>query len=182
VAKPKSTINLLPKTDLEKSPIGKFLKWALNFGRYIIIVTELIVILTFLFRFKLDMDLAKAKESINKNQAIITSYKKLENNVKHLQQRLKYINKIEQQGLFPSSILDELSKITPIDIIFSSLNISNNRISIKGKSLSKVGLNTFLYGLQSSEKFTQLDLESISSKGKQNPTIDFELSVNLKTK
>ena len=49
-------INLLPKTEFELSFWGRFIKWALSTGRYIIILTELVVIIAFMSRFKLDRD------------------------------------------------------------------------------------------------------------------------------
>jgi hypothetical protein len=61
---PKKEINLLPKEEFEKKPLGKFLVWALSIGRYIVIFTELIVILAFLSRFKLDRDLADLNQSV----------------------------------------------------------------------------------------------------------------------
>jgi hypothetical protein len=68
---PKQEINLLPREEFEKKPIGKFLTWALSIGRYIIIFTELIVILAFLSRFKLDRDLSDLNQSIREKQAVI---------------------------------------------------------------------------------------------------------------
>ena len=53
----KHEIELLPKEEWEKTSFGKFIKWTLNVGRYIVIATELIVILAFVSRFKLDRDL-----------------------------------------------------------------------------------------------------------------------------
>jgi hypothetical protein len=53
-ARKKKTINFLPEDELEKSPIGRFLKWALKAGRYIIVLTELIVVVVFISRFRLD--------------------------------------------------------------------------------------------------------------------------------
>lgn len=175
----KKTINLLPKDELEKTPIGKFLKWTLTFGRYIVIFTELIVILAFLARFKFDRDLANLHEEIERKQAIIISFENLENNVRFLQKQLEIIKKIETESLDPSLVLEELSKITPIDMAFNELTIQDESISIEGNSLSNVGLNTFLNGLKSNKLFSQINLESISSRGKKDPTIKFRLSVKL---
>lgn len=175
----KKTINLLSKDELEKTPIGKFLKWTLTLGRYIVIFTELIVTLVFLVRFKLDRELVKLHEEIKQKQTIIASFEELEYNVRFLQKRLEIIKKIETENLNPSLVLEELSKIIPIDIVFNELTIQNKSISIEGNSLSNVGLNTFLNGLKSNKLFSQINLESISSKGKRGPTLKFKLSAKL---
>ena len=61
---PKKDINLLPREEFEQKTVGRFLIWALTVGRWIVIVTELIVITAFLSRFKLDRDLANLYEKI----------------------------------------------------------------------------------------------------------------------
>jgi hypothetical protein len=47
-------VNLLPQDPFFETVFGRFLKWALSIGRYIVIFTELIVILSFASRFTLD--------------------------------------------------------------------------------------------------------------------------------
>ncbi len=178
----KKAINLLPKEALEHTPIGKFLKWALTFGRYIVIFTELIVIVAFLFRFKLDRDLINLQTEIKKNQSIIDSLSELEANVNHVHQQLAFIKKEENEKINSFSLLEELTKHTPLDVVFSNLNLSQKSITIEGISYSKNGLNTFLYGLQSSDVFSDINLESIVSKGNVNPTIKFTLSAKIITK
>jgi len=67
----KSQIELLPREEWEETSFGKFLKWLLTVGRYIVIFTELVVILAFLSRFKLDRDLTDLYKQIENKQAII---------------------------------------------------------------------------------------------------------------
>ena len=61
----KLKINLLSKKDLEEKALGRFLKWSLSFGRYIIVGTEIIVLIAFFSRFKLDRQLTDLHEAIN---------------------------------------------------------------------------------------------------------------------
>ena len=182
MAAQKKTINLLLEDELEKSPLGRFLKWALTTGRYIIVFTELIVIIVFLSRFKLDRDLANLHEEIAQKQTIITASAELENEVRFLQKRLAAINKVQKQSLETSLILKELGEIIPLDVFFSELKIQKNSISLAGISLSNTGIATFLNGLKSSDRFEQLDLKSVSSGGEKDPTLKFQVSVRLSNK
>lgn len=177
----KRTINLLPKDELEKTPIGRFFKWSLTVGRYIVIFTELVVILAFISRFKLDQDLAKLHEEVKHKQTIVSSFEELENDVRLLQKRLEIIKKTGQESLRPYLLITELSKLTPIDVSFEELTIREKSILIKGSSLSNVGLSTFLNGLQTSNQFSQINLETVSSKGRKDPTLKFELSAQLES-
>ena len=57
----KIKLNLLHTQGLpEKLPV-KFLKWLVNYGRYIVVLVEIIVLVAFVARFKLDADLAEIK-------------------------------------------------------------------------------------------------------------------------
>ena len=64
-------INLLPRDSFESSQIGIVLAWLLSFGKWAVIVTQLIVMGAFLWRFSLDRELTDLKKSIAKNVAII---------------------------------------------------------------------------------------------------------------
>ena len=67
------SINLLPKSDFEASFWGKFLKWGVSSGRYLVILTELVVIVAFLSRFKLDWDYAAVRDRINGKRAVLAA-------------------------------------------------------------------------------------------------------------
>ena len=177
--KQKKTINFFLEDKLEKSPLGKFLKWALNIGRYVITFTELIVIIVFVSRFKLDKDLANIHEEITRLPSPFLSPPELENEVRFLQKRLTAIDKAQKQDLKASLVLKELSKIIPFDVAFSDLEINKNSILLTGTSLSNIGIATFLSGLKSSSEFEQLDLKSISSGEEKNPALEFQISAKL---
>ena len=180
MAAPKKTINFLLESSLEKGPVAKFINWALRFGRYIVLFTQLIVILVFMARFKLDHDLAGINEELEKKQIVVEASAELENELRFLQKRLSAINRIQSQALKPSLIINELNKITPIDVTYSELIINQNSLALKATSLSNPGVATFLNGLNESEFFEQIDLRTISSGGIKNPGLKFEVSTTLK--
>ena len=84
MAAPKSEIELLPQEGWEKGTLGKLLKWALTAGRYIVIVTELAVIMAFLSRFKFDRELTDLHEEIKQKQAVIQSAQSFETEFRFL--------------------------------------------------------------------------------------------------
>lgn len=180
MAIPPKNINLLIKQELKKSSFDKILNWALTVGRHILIVTLSISILTFGYRFKLDSDLAKINEQIKQKQDTIASLQELETNIRFIQKRLNLIKTIETNRPDFNIILSELSKITPLDLTFNELTINQKSITAKGICLSKNGLSTFLNGLKINPKFTDISLDTISSKGEQDPTLQFSLSANIK--
>lgn len=174
----KGTINLLPKGEFEKSPIGKFFKWALSVGRYIVIFTELIVIISFLSRFKLDNDLARLNKDISEKQAVIVSFGDLEKNVRSLQTKLKIIKSKQEVRSKIIQALDECSSFTPPDVVLSDLSIKDSSILLKGIAISHQGLAAFIEGFKQSKLFDEIDLRNISSKG-ESLEIQFEITAKL---
>lgn len=175
---PERTINLLPQEEFEKNPIGKFFKWALSIGRYIIIFTELIVVISFISRFKIDSDLSRLNKDISEKQAVITSFGDLEKNVRSLQTRLKIIQSRKEANIKTVQVLDECSRITPPDVILSDLSIKESSISLKGVAISHQGLASFIEGFKQSKLFAEIDLKNILSKG-ESLGIQFEITAKL---
>ncbi len=178
-ARSKKEINLLPKSEFEKSSVGKFLDWALTVGRYIVIFTEFIVIVCFLSRFKLDKDLERVNKQIKEQQSIIISFEDLEKNVRYTQDRLKTVKTTSDKNKKLAFLLQELTKIIPIDVILTDLAIDQTKLQISGRALSNNGLNTFLVQLKNSKSFSKINLTQVSSQGRTNPSFVFAIEANL---
>lgn len=177
--KTKININLAPRDEFKATPVGSILDWIINIGRYIVIFTELVVIVAFLIRFKLDRDLAKLHQEIKQNKAIIISYEELEIKARSTQKRLGLINGIKNESPQAFSVIEELSQITPVNVIFSDLDINKNNVSIKGQALSNVGLSSFLNSLTLNKKFSEIYLESVSSKTTKGSVLEFQLKAKF---
>lgn len=172
-------INLLPGiTDFEKTSWGKFLKWALSIGRYIIVFTELIVILAFLSRFKFDRDLTDLHEAIEQKKSIVSSASTFESNFRNLQSRLKAIEKLDKEQIAFENLLKDFSSFTPVDVTISNLSISRSSITLGASSLSEAGLATIIYQLRNSPKFSDISLGNVS-KGKNLAEIQFSITALL---
>lgn len=170
----KKEISLLPAEEAMR--LARFLKWALSFGRWIVIVTELIVILCFLSRFKLDRDLTDLSEKIKQQQVIIASFGDLEKNFRNLQKRLATIDKLEKEQLLASILLDKLSKTVSLDVSLSELTIQENEIEISGLALSEAGFGSFIKALSAS-RFEKINLENVSRQ--ETGGIEFQLRAEI---
>ena len=171
----KTSINLLPQNEFEQTPLGKFLKWALTFGKYIVILTQLMVIAAFLFRFKLDRDLDNLNESIGQNQEVVTSYQDLEHKVRVLQNQLTSLKIITDDQFLIKTALQAISQSTPSQIEFESLTLAQDSVSIKGRSLNEVALATLIASLQNRSEFTDINVNSITTGGAKDPVLSFTI-------
>ena len=64
-------INLLGDSEMDHTPVGRIVNWAVTYGRYIMIGTEIVVLLAFISRFSLDRKLTDLKEEVGQKQEII---------------------------------------------------------------------------------------------------------------
>lgn len=175
-------INLLPPDEFEETPLGQFLKWALTIGRYIVIGTELIVILAFLSRFKLDRDLTNLNEDIKGKLAVVESFQDLEEKTRALQVQLQGIKQFKKEGLETDRLLGFIDQNMPLNMFLEDLTLNKESgLQLEGVALSEVDLATFLNRLEESQLFERISLESISHGGEEGPEIEFGLEAEWQT-
>jgi len=175
----KTEIEFLPQEDWEKGTLGKILKWTLTVGRHIVIFTELVVILAFLSRFKLDRDLTDLGEKIKQQQAIITSWSNFEKEFRFLNKRLQTIEEFRKNQLESGEILEEMASLIPLDIVISDFSVSNKQLSLSANALSEGSLSVFLRNLKNSSKFKNISLTQISLSPEKEIGIKFQIKGEL---
>jgi Tfp pilus assembly protein PilN len=174
-------IELLAKEDWEKGRLGQILHWILTIGRHIVIITELIVILAFLFRFKLDRDLTDLHDSIKQKQAIIEASASFEKKYRQLQKQVALLDQVTQNRLNPSAFLTHLSHITPLDVYLAEASIDQKTFTLKATALSETGLAFFLHQLPTLPSVDQVSLTELIAGSDQDPGIKFRLNSQLTT-
>jgi len=176
----KKQINLLPVTGLNASNLGKIIIWFVNIGRFIVIGTELVVILAFITRFKFDTDLVNLNEEIVQKQTKLDTFGSLENKVRFLQGKINLIKKLEASAPATDKILNLISGLVPADVYLDTLSFSKDQFNAKAISLSPTGVALFMQNLQKSDQFTQINLTSLKTGGLSNPKIEFTIQVSIK--
>src|SRR3989344_871361 len=108
-------INLLGQEDLKHTAQGRIIGWALTYGRYIMIGTEIVVLLAFISRFSLDRRLTDLKEEISQKQAILEANISLEQDIRLLQDTLGKIKLTTTNQSAPLDALTLLQAVLPSD-------------------------------------------------------------------
>lgn len=179
MAAQKASIELLPQEEWQKGKLGKLLKWTLTVGRHIVILTELVVILAFLSRFKLDRDLADLGKEIEQKQAIIEASADFEKEFRFLQKRLVSIESLRKDQIPAVEIVSELATLTPLNIQFSDLEVNKEGTELTATSLTESGLATFLDKLKNSDRFKKLFLTEVSQDTEKQVGIKFRFKDNV---
>lgn len=168
-------LNLYPDDPFYDSLMGRGLQWAVSAGRHIVIFTELVVIGSFFSRFVLDRQLADLNRSIIQKQAIAESYGDLEANIRALQTKTSEVEEIlAEQGKY--GLLSVLRGVTPNDVIYSQVSISERQFSLQGSALSNRGLSLLVDGLKRHPQVQRVSINQIESGDPRDPTIRFGIS------
>ena len=170
-------INLLNPDPFKTSMVGKVMLWALSIGRYIVVFTELIVILSFVSRFKLDRDLTDLNTEIVRQKAIVESYGDLESVVRDLQDQLAFISR-ELEAPQPETYLDLVVPLMPIDVKLNNMQMSGDTVRIEATALSQTGFKQFIRGLERTPQVKGIELSQVASENASS-TINFELTISV---
>lgn len=159
---PPATINLAKGKN--KNLLDRFLKWALTIGRLIVILTEIVALSTFLYRFSLDRQLIDLHDKISAKQAIIKLLKDNEDKYRNLQGRLAMASTLSNEGLKTTQLLNDLLGFTSNDFIFTTLTLSKDSVGIEAKAQSAKALSNFIKALKAYPKISSVSLDSIENK------------------
>lgn len=157
----------------------KFIKWALGFGRLIVIVTELIALGTFLYRFSLDRELIDLHDKISQKQAIVKLLKNDEDKYRNLQNRLKIASKLSATGLRINELFNDIVSFAPEGFVFTNIVLSEDYVKIEAKIQSVTSLATFVKTLKNHPKINSVSLDKIENK-MSSATIAVGITATLK--
>lgn len=173
----KLNINLLSKKELEERALNKFLKWSLTFGRYIIVGTEIIVLLAFFSRFKLDRDLTDLHQQVSQKQAIVQYNLEFEKKIRNLQKQLEEIKLIEEKDKLSLTLLRFFEENIPQEVTLNELSFNDNKVSFSGTSLSTSSFIDFLARIRTSNQFSDVTLEDLNKE--RGDFLKFKLKANF---
>ena len=175
----KSAINLLSHDDFSSTSLGKLSDWALSIGRWIVIVTELIVIAAFLVRFRLDRDIANLTEDLNQKNAVVNAYAQIEENFRQTQTRLQTISQAVNIQTDHQSILNEIGRSIPNDITLTQLAVEDTQLMIKALALTESGMAGMQQQLQFSPLFSNVSLTRVDIDNGFETGILFEIKAQI---
>src|SRR3989344_1638342 len=172
-------VNLLPKEELETKPFGSFLKWALSYGRYIIVTVELVVFLVFFSRFIYDRELADVNDKIEQKQAIIASAQEFENRFRTVQDHISYVETLDENRRIYLEILDTLERTTPVQVSFNTVSFSEESLTLEGFAVNNESFAQLLAQLKTIDTFTSISLDSLTEDEENEDILEFTLTISF---
>jgi len=169
------TINLVPQDPFFGTILGRILQWAVRVGRYIVMFTELVVIVSFATRFSLDRQITDLNDSIRQKESVVTSYGDLESQIRAAQTKVEQYQQLDQQTNL-ADIFPALTQITPSDIKLTELLIKPTTVSLAGTTLSQNSLNLLINNIQLSTTFFNVAVDRIETSEDKNTALFFRIS------
>lgn len=165
---------LLPESENVNSFSARFIHWLTTAGRFVIVFTELIVVLAFISRFWLDRQNSDLSEVLRQQRAILESTQDFEKEYSLLQQRLVAIKNMYGNKPDYTNKVVALSNSTPPDIVFKTLTVSQDPVSkdltasLALSALSEDSMVNFISNLTLSPDIKTVNVTSIEKKPKES--------------
>lgn len=139
-------INLLKKKS--SSVVAEISLFFNSYAKYIIIITQLVVLGVFFVKIVLDQTIIDLKDSIDqKNQIILTSEPMIQNN-NNLVSKLTFLNSLIVNTDSHYAVLTTALVNTPRSVTLGSLSLSTRQLSVSGSTYEVLDIKRFQLNIQ----------------------------------
>ncbi len=167
------TINLLPNSGGD-SFLTQFFNWALTIGRLLIILTEMVALGTFIYRFSLDMQIVDLHDKIKAESFIVDNFKVQEATFRDVQDRLATIKRYNSVGSVTTNIFTDVANMGKGKVTFKDLSVSTNSVKVEIAAPNASALSQFVDSLKN---YPAVDTVSIDKV--ENNTTSAQIIVNV---
>lgn len=171
-----ASINLLKK---QTSLIDRFMNWALTIGRLLVIVTEVIALSAFIYRFSLDRQLIDLHSKITQEQAIVNYLKDNEKTYRNLQDRLSIATTNSSLGAERFKVFHDIIGFAPLGMVFNNVSLFEDRIKIDANVDSVSNLSIFVNSVKNYPEIDSVSIDQIENKS-SSAVITINLTATLK--
>ena len=157
-----SSINLIKNKQIPL--FDKFMNWALTAGRLIVIITEIVAVSAFIYRFSLDERLIDLHSAIKQKQALISLLKQDESKYRNLQDRIALASDLSEKNIKTNKIVLDIIGLIPQGVKINSLAFNKDRIVINANTNSVSSLTNFINLLKDYPDIKSVSIDNIENK------------------
>jgi Tfp pilus assembly protein PilN len=155
----KYKINLLEKK--ETSLLDKLTFFGLNYLRYIIVITQLVVIGVFFYRFQIDQSIIDLRDGVDQKKVIIQIVLPLLDEAAKVDKKTSIIERnIVKQKNF-SIMIEYFTSSFPETIALTNMEIKDQSIKITGNAGNPQHLQAYYLFLKKDNKFKGVKFQNI---------------------
>lgn len=156
------SINLVK--DRKPHLLDQFIGWAVTIGRALVIVTELVALGAFLYRFGQDRQLVDLHDKIAQEQNIVNFLKKNELTYRNLQTRLDLANTIILNQTQVSKTFQDILNLIPGDMTIKTITFAPDTMKIDASVGSVTSLSGFVDALKTYPTIDNVSIDKIETK------------------
>jgi len=160
------SINLLKNKDVDF--LNEFIKWTLTIGRLVVIITELIALSAFIYRFSLDRRLIDLRSEIKQKQTIVVAQRSNEAKYRDLQDRISIASNLSNLSQERHKILTDILNLTPVDITLNNLVLGKDTINIDANVSTVPSLALFINSLKNYQGIEAISIDNIENRQQTN--------------
>lgn len=169
------SINLVKKN---KNFFDEFIKWTFSVGRVIIILTELIALSAFLYRFSLDRELIDLHDSIKNKKIIVENLKNNEEKFRNLQERLSLVATLDETKNKNVTIIQDIVNFAGTAVLLQDIIVSEKTVMLTVTGQSVEILSSFVNALKTYKQISGISIDKIENKPSLG-IISLTISANL---
>lgn len=177
--KKQGQINLLPQEEFVASTPGRILQWLLSTFRYLVITTEMVVIVAFISRFYFDSRLADLNDEIKQKESYIKAYLEFEKSFKRAQQQLSIFSAMTAPETVLSPLAERIVSKLPPDVSLIQLALlPGDKLSIQASSRSEQSIEQFLVNLDQEQSLSDIALVQADGRA-SSPFLTFTIVAKM---
>lgn len=142
----------------------KFMNWALTVGRLIVILTEIIALLAFVYRFSLDEKLIDLHSAIKQKQTLISLLKQDEDKYRNLQDRIVLASDLMEKNAKTNKIVLNIVGLVPQGAKIDSISFNKDKININVNINSVSSLTDFINVLKDYPDIKSVSIDNIENR------------------
>jgi Tfp pilus assembly protein PilN len=159
----KYKINLLPEK--ERAFLDKSIYFVLHYLRYVLVITQIVVISVFFYRFKIDQEIIDLKDELQQKQEIVAVSDPLLREAEIVDLKTKQIREIlVNQALFAESFTYFLDTF-PFRLTIRRLDIQGGTYKFESSTTDPETIRAYLARLKQDSRFKLITLGSIKRNG-----------------
>jgi len=172
-------VNFIPKQNQQNANMGnQFFRWVTNSGKIIIIAVDILIVVVFLARFKLDSDMSSLEKKTQEKVLIVNTTSDIETKHKAVLLKLKLLETVMSKQIDWKTRLAKLQDEIPENVLITDMEFDNNNLSLTAEVKTAQDFGLFMNQLISDISVKSLVINRSELKP-EDGIYEFSLSMEL---
>jgi len=172
----------LPPINLAKDrhiPVfDRFMNWTLTSGRLIVIITEVVAVIAFAYRFSLDERLVDLRSLIKQKQNVISVLKNDESKYRNLQDRIAIASSFSTKAAKSNQTITDIVNLVPNYVGISSFVLNKDRLNMDIEVSSLSSLANLIDSLKKNPDIKSISIDNVAN----NPSVGLSVDTTIMLK